>query len=59
MLANLAVLVATLGLLVILWMVYREVRESAGPLERNSLIAGAATVVIVAVWHLATAGGGH
>jgi hypothetical protein len=58
MLPNLAVLVATLGLLAILWMIYREVREQVGPLERNSLIAGAATIVAVAVWHVVTSGGG-
>jgi hypothetical protein len=60
MLANLALVVATLGLLGILWMIHREVREQAGPLEKNSLVAGAVTVVVVAAWHIATtAGGGH
>jgi len=32
MLANVALTVATLGLLAILWMIYREVRDTAGPL---------------------------
>ena len=60
MLPNLALVVATIGLLTILWMIYREVREQAGPLEKNSLVAGAVTVVLVMVWHVATtAGGGH
>ena len=60
MLPNLALIVATIGLLTILWMIYREVREQAGPLEKNSLVAGAVTVVLVMVWHVATtAGGGH
>jgi len=60
MLPNLALIVATIGLLTILWMIYREVREQAGPLEKNSLVAGAVTVVLVMVWHVATtSGGGH
>lgn len=61
MLANVALTVATIGLLAILWMIYREVRDEAGPLEKNSLVAGAVTVVLVAAWHIvATAGGaGH
>jgi hypothetical protein len=60
MLANVALTIATIGLLAILWMIYREVRDEAGPLEKNSLVAGAVTVVLVAVWHIAsTGGGGH
>jgi hypothetical protein len=61
MLANVALAIATAGLLAILWMIYREVRDQAGPLEKNSLVAGAVTVVLVAVWHIATTagGGGH
>ena len=59
MLGNIALVVATVGLLGILWMIYREVRDEVGPLEKNSLVAGAITVVVVAAWHIAsTAGGG-
>lgn len=58
MLANVALVIATVGLLAILGMIHREVRGQAGPLERGSLVAGAVTVVLVAAWHIGTSGGG-
>jgi|GEM_PF-6966025 len=61
MLNNIALVVATLGLLAILGLIYREVRSEAGPLERNSIVAGAVVIVVVAAWHLAATatGGSH
>jgi hypothetical protein len=58
MLPNLALIVATLGLLGIMGLIYREVGGELAPLERTSFAGGAVVILAVAAWHLiATAGG--
>jgi hypothetical protein len=59
MLPNLGLITATLGLLLIMGMVYREVGREMGGVEKASFGGGALVIVAVAVVHLlATAGGG-
>ena len=59
MLPNLGLIAATVGLIAILWLILREERRELGSLERSSLLAGGAVVVLVAAWHLLASGGGH
>jgi hypothetical protein len=58
---NLALIAATVGLLLIMFLIYREMKDEMGTLEKSSFGGGALIVVIVAVVHiLATgSGGGH
>jgi hypothetical protein len=59
MLPNLGLITATLGLLLIMWLIYREVGSEMGSLERTSFGGGAVVILLVAIVHLmATAGGG-
>jgi hypothetical protein len=59
MLPNLGLIAATLGLLLLMALIYREVGSEMGSFERTSFGGGALVIVIVAVVHLlATAGGG-
>ena len=59
MLPNLGLIAATLGLLLIMWLIYREVGSEMGSFEKTSFGGGALVIVIVAVVHLlATARGG-
>jgi hypothetical protein len=58
MLPNLALITATLGLLLIMGMIYREVGSELAAPERTSFAGGAVVILVVAAWHLiATAGG--
>lgn len=61
MLPNLGLITATLGLLTIMGMIYREVGSELGSFEKTSFAGGGLVIVAVAVIHLvATAGGaGH
>lgn len=61
MLPNLALIAATIGLLAIMGLSYREVGQEFGTVEKTSFLGGAAVIVLVLVVHLvATAGGsGH
>jgi hypothetical protein len=61
MLPTLGLISATLGLLLIIFIVFREQRSEAGPAERNMLVAVSVVTVVVAAWHIlaAGAGGGH
>jgi hypothetical protein len=60
MLPNLALIAATLGLLIIMFLIYREMKGEMDTLEKSSFGGGAVVVVIVAAAHiLATSGGGH
>ena len=61
MLPNLALIAATLGLLLIMFLIYREMKEEMDTLEKSSFGGGAVVVVIVAVAHILTTsgGGGH
>ncbi len=57
MLPDLALITATAGLLLIMWMIYREIGpELAGP-ERTSFAGGAVVILAVAAWHLLASGG--
>jgi len=58
MLPNLGLITATLGLLVILGMVYKEVGGELGSVEKTSFAGGGLVIVVVAAVHLlATASG--
>ena len=61
MLPNLGLISATLGLLLIMWLIYREVGSEMGSVERTCFGGGALVIVAVAVVHLLTTagGGGH
>jgi hypothetical protein len=61
MLPNLALMAATLGLLLIMFLIYREMKDEMDTLEKSSFGGGAVIVLVVAVAHiLATSGGaGH
>jgi hypothetical protein len=61
MLPNLALMAATLGLLLIMFLIYREMKDEMDTLEKSSFGGGAVIVLVVAVVHiLATSGGaGH
>jgi hypothetical protein len=61
MLPNLALIAATLGLLLIMFLIYREMKDEMDTLEKSSFGGGAVVVVIVAVAHILTTsgGGGH
>jgi hypothetical protein len=58
MLPNLALIAATLGLLLIMFLIYREMKEEMDTLEKSSFGGGAVVVVIVAIAHILTTGGG-
>lgn len=59
MLPNIALVIATIGLLLIMGLCYREVGKEFGSVEKTSFLGGAAVIVLVLVVHLvATAGGG-
>jgi hypothetical protein len=61
MLPNLALATATVGLLLIMWMIYREVGSEMAPADRTAFAGGAVVILAVSAWHLiATAGSaGH
>lgn len=58
MLPNLALAVATLGLLLIMGLAYREVGSELGSLEKTSFAGGAAVILLIAVVHIAATAGG-
>jgi hypothetical protein len=59
MLPNVALAVATLGLLLIMVLVYREVGAELKPFDKTSFGGGALVILLVAIVHIAaTAGGG-
>jgi hypothetical protein len=58
MLPNLALITATLGLLLIMWLIYREVGSELGSAERTSFGGGALVILAVAAWHLLSTAGG-
>ena len=59
MLPNLALISATLGLLLIMFLIYREQKDEMDTFEKSSFGGGAVIVLVVAVVHiLATSGGG-
>jgi hypothetical protein len=58
MLPNLAVSAAALGLLFIIFLVYREQRNDTAPAERRMLVAVALVTLTVAAVHVLQSGGG-
>jgi hypothetical protein len=58
MLPTLALISATVGLLLIIFLVFREQRAEAGSTERNMLIAVALVTLVVGAWHIVSAGSG-
>lgn len=59
MFPNLGLITATLGLLLIMFLIYRETGKEMDTVEKTSFGGGALVVVVVAVVHLlASAGGG-
>ena len=56
MLPNLAVSAAALGLLLIIFLVYREQRNETAPAERRMLVAVALVTLTVAVVHVLHSG---
>ena len=61
MLPTLGLASATLGLLLILYLVFREEKSEAAPAERNMLLLVSFVTVVVAVVHIfgGTAGSNH
>jgi hypothetical protein len=59
MLPNLALAAATFGLLLIMYLIYREMKTEMDTFEKSSFAGGALVVLIVAIVHIvSTAGGG-
>jgi hypothetical protein len=58
MLPNLGLIAATVGLLLIMWLIYREVGSEMGSVEKTSFGGGALIILVVAVVHLLTTAGG-
>jgi membrane-associated HD superfamily phosphohydrolase len=62
MLPTLGLLSATIGLLIIIFMVYQAQKHEAAKAERNMLVLVSVVAVVVAAWHIGGAGmggGGH
>jgi hypothetical protein len=58
MLSTFALIAAALGLLLIIFLVYREQRDETAPAERRMLIAVALVTFTVAAYHVLGSGGG-
>ena len=58
MLPSLALIAAALGLLLIIFLVYREQRDETAPAERRMLIAVALVTITVAAYHVLGSSGG-
>ena len=58
MLPSLALIAGTLGLLLIIFLVYREQRNETAPAERRMLVAVALVTLTVAAYHVLGSGGG-
>jgi hypothetical protein len=64
MLPTLALISALLGLLLILFLIYREEKGELGSRERSLLAAVSVVMIVVAAWHVGPeifggGGGGH
>ena len=57
MLPTLGLLSATIGLLLIIFLIYGEQKEQAGKAERNMLLVVSLATVAVAAFHIAFPGG--
>ena len=58
MLPTLALISATIGLLLIIFLVHREQRAESGPTERNMLVVVGLVTLVVGAWHILSAGSG-
>jgi hypothetical protein len=58
MLATFALIAAALGLLLIIFLVYREQANETAPAERRMLVAVALVTMTVAAYHVLHSGGG-
>ena len=61
MLPTFGLIAATIGLLLIIFLVYREQKSETRSAERNMLLLVSVVTLSVAAWHIvsAGAGGGH
>lgn len=59
MLPTLGLIAATFGLLLIIFLVYREQKSEAGSAERNMLLVVSVVTLAVAGWHILGPGAGH
>lgn len=58
MLPTLGLISATLGLLLIILLIFREQKNESGSVERNMLLVVSLVTVSVAAWHIFSAGSG-
>jgi hypothetical protein len=58
MLPTLALITATIGLLLIIFLVYREERAESGSAERNMLVVVGLVTLVVGAFHILSSGGG-
>ena len=58
MLPTLGLISATVGLLLIIFLVFREQRAEAGSAERNMLLAVGLVTLVVGAYHILSAGTG-
>jgi hypothetical protein len=58
MLPNLALVSATIGLLSLMGLIYREVGRDMAPPERASFAGGALVLLVVTAWHVISTAGG-
>jgi hypothetical protein len=61
MLPTLALISATIGLLLIIFLIYRELRAESGSAERSMLVLVGLVTLVVGAYHILAAGsgGGH
>ena len=58
MLPTLGLIAATIGLLLIIYLIYREQKGETGSAERNMLLVVSIVALSVTAWHVLFAGGG-
>jgi hypothetical protein len=58
MFTTLALTSALIGLLLILFLVYREVKNDIAPMERSTLMLVSVVFLVVAGWHIVAGLGG-
>jgi len=58
MLPTLALISATIGLLLIIFLIYREQRAETGSAERSMLVVVGLVTLVVGAYHILSAGSG-
>jgi formate hydrogenlyase subunit 3/multisubunit Na+/H+ antiporter MnhD subunit len=58
MLPTLGLISATIGLLLIIFLIYREQKAECGPAERNMLLVVGLVTLVVGAFHILSAGSG-